>query len=104
MAKLRHGPLARRARSGRANAPAQLHAGDLVELRPPAEILASLDADGCLSGLPFMPEMLQYFGRRFTVAKRVEKICDTICPIGVRRMRETVFLEDIRCDGSGHAG
>jgi hypothetical protein len=76
----------------------------VVELRPPAEILATLDKDGALDGLPFMPEMLQYMGRRFTVSTRVEKICDTVAGTGSRRMRDTVYLEDLRCDGSGHGG
>ena len=81
-----------------------LRRGDVVELRPPAEILATLDKDGTLDGLPFMPEMLQYMGRRFTVSARVEKICDTIAATGSRRMRDTVYLEDLRCNGSGHGG
>jgi hypothetical protein len=81
-----------------------LRPGDIVELRPAAEILATLDKDGALDEMPFMPEMLQYAGRRFTVSTRVEKICDTIAATGSRRMRDTVYLEDLRCDGSGHGG
>ena len=84
--------------------PDSLHPGDRVALRSPADILSSLDTEGALGGVPFMPEMLQYYGRIFTVAKRVEKICDTICPVGSRRMTDTVFLGDLRCDGSGHGG
>ena len=76
--------------------------GDRVALRPPSEILAALDQTGCLDGLPFMPEMTAFFGRELRVAKRAEKICDTISPIAVRRMRDTVFLEGLRCDGTGH--
>ena len=37
-----------------------LKVGDIVEVRSEAEILATLDADGALDALPFMPEMLQY--------------------------------------------
>jgi hypothetical protein len=81
-----------------------LRPGDMVEVRPAAEILATLDADGSLDAVPFMPEMLQYVGRRFTVSRRVEKICDTIAATGSRRMHDTVYLEDLRCDGSGHGG
>jgi hypothetical protein len=81
-----------------------LRRGDVVEVRPPAEILATLDADGTLDGVPFMPELLEHVGRRFTVSRRVEKICDTIGRTGSRRMRETVYLEDLRCNGSGHGG
>jgi hypothetical protein len=77
----------------------------VVEVRPPAEILASLDADASLDAMPFMPEMLQYVGRRFTVSRRVEKICDTARgTYSSRRMRSTVLLDDLRCDGSGHGG
>jgi hypothetical protein len=81
-----------------------LRPGDIVEVRPPAEILATLDAQGSLDALPFMPEMLQYVGRRLTVSRRVEKICDTIAASGSLRMHDTVYLEDLRCDGSGHGG
>jgi hypothetical protein len=81
-----------------------VRAGDRVELRPPAEILATLDEKGCLDGVPFMPEMLGFFGRTFTVEVQVERACDTVGYSGVRRLRDTVILDDLRCDGSGHAG
>ena len=81
-----------------------LRAGDVVEVRPAAEILATLDAGGALESVPFMPEMRQYIGRRFTVTRRVEKICDTISQTGSRRMENVVYLDDVRCDGSGHGG
>jgi hypothetical protein len=81
-----------------------LRPGDVVEVRSPAEILATLDENGSLDAMPFMPEMLQYVGRRFTVSNRVDKICDTIAVTGSRRMLDTVYLENLRCDGSGHAG
>jgi hypothetical protein len=81
-----------------------LRPGDIVEVRPPSEILATLDDDGTLDSVPFMPEMVQFTGRRFTVSGRVEKICDTIALTGSRRIRDTVYLEDLRCDGSGHGG
>ena len=66
--------------------------------------MATLDETGAFDGMPFMPEMIRYAGRRFTVSRRVEKICDTIAATGSRRMRDTVYLEDLRCDGSGHGG
>jgi hypothetical protein len=81
-----------------------LRPGDVVEVRPPAEILATVDENGALDSMPFMPEMLQYAGRRFIVSRRVDKICDTIAATGSRRMRDTVYLDDLRCDGSGHGG
>jgi hypothetical protein len=51
-----------------------------------------------------MPEMLQYCGRRFRVASVAHKTCDTATLIMGRRMRDAVFLEDLRCDGSAHEG
>ena len=81
-----------------------LRPGDIVEVLPAAEILATLDENGALDDMLFMPEMLQYVGRRFAVSRRVEKICDTIAATGSRRVHDTVYLEDLRCDGSGHGG
>jgi len=83
----------------------RLRPGDLVEVRPAAEILATLDPDASLEAVPFMPEMIQHVGRRFRVSKRVEKICDTAGgTFSSRRMRRTVLLDDLRCDGAGHGG
>lgn len=79
-------------------------AGDVVEVRGREEILATLNRDGALGGLPFMPEMLAYCGRSFRVAKRADKTCDTVQDSGLRRMVHTVHLEGTRCDGSGHDG
>jgi len=83
---------------------APMKAGDKVELRSPAEIVATLDAEGRLDGVPFMPEMLRFFGTEFTVEAQVERACDTVSYTGVRRLRNTVLLDDLRCDGSGHSG
>jgi hypothetical protein len=81
----------------------QMKAGELVELRPPAEILATLDETGATDGLPFMPEMLEYYGKPFRVEARAERACDTI-KWGVRRIPDTVMLDDLRCSGGAHAG
>ena len=79
------------------------HAGDWVEVRSREEILATLDVNGMREGMPFMPEMLQYCGRRFPVQKSAHKSCDTISGTGNRRMVDSVHL-DLRCDGSAHGG
>jgi hypothetical protein len=81
-----------------------LRPGDVVEVRSAAEILATLDSDAAVDRMPFMPEMARHAGRRYTVTRRVDKICDTIAATGSRRMHATVYLEDLRCDGSGHGG
>jgi hypothetical protein len=79
-----------------------LRVGDLVEVRGRDEILETLDEHARLEALPFMPEMLQYCGRRFRVYRRADKTCDTIQTTGTRRMLGTVHLEGLRCDGRGH--
>lgn len=81
-----------------------LHAGDWVEVRSPAEVLATLDDRGRLDELPFMPEMLQYCGRRFRVYKSAHKACDTIESQHSRGMSNAVHLEGLRCDGASHGG
>jgi hypothetical protein len=82
----------------------QLRRGDLVEVRSAAEILATLDDQAALDAMPFMPEMVAYCGRRFSVDRRTEKVCDTIKDYNSRRITDCVFLDDLRCDGSGHDG
>jgi len=81
-----------------------LRRGDVVEVRSASEILATLDGQGALDSLPFMPEMIRHCGRRFAVDKRAEKICDTIHYTGSRSLRDSVLLADLRCDGSAHDG
>ena len=81
-----------------------LRPGELVEVRSEAEILATLDANGRLDGQPFMPEMVEYCGKQFRVYLRSDKTCDTITKTGARRMWNTVHLDELRCDGSGHDG
>jgi hypothetical protein len=49
-----------------------------------------------------MPEKLEYCGRTLPVTRRTETTC---AGAGVlRRMRNTVHLQRIRCDGSAHDG
>src|SRR5262245_14310568 len=81
----------------------RMKAGELVALRSPAEILATLDENGTTDGLPFMPEMLEFYGKTFRVEARAERACDTI-KWGVRRIPATVLLDDLRCNGGAHAG
>ena len=82
----------------------QFRAGDWVEVRSEAQILATLDEQGRLDALPFMPEMLQYCGKRFRVGKTAHKTCDTIQHYKARHMERAVHLEGLRCDGQSHGG
>lgn len=81
-----------------------LRVGDVVEVRSAAEILATLDGNGELDSLPFMPEMLKYCGQQLTVYKVAHKTCDTQTATGMRRMENAVHLTGVRCDGGGHGG
>ena len=81
----------------------KLRAGDWVEVRRKEEILGTLDGNGRLDGMPFMPEMFAFCGKRFRVYKRAHKTCDTVFPIRGRRVDRAVHLET-RCDGRTHGG
>src|SRR4051794_621779 len=81
----------------------RLKVGDWVEVRPKEEILATLDANGELEGMPFMPEMLAHCGQRFQVYKSAHKTCDTVFPVRGRRVHAAVHLST-RCSGDAHGG
>ena len=82
---------------------AKLRVGDWVEVRSREEILRTLNANGQLDGMPFMPEMFAFCGKRFQVYKSAHKTCDTVFPVRGRRVHQAVHL-DTRCDGSAHGG
>jgi hypothetical protein len=81
-----------------------LKAGEWVEVSTKEEILATLDDQGRLENLPFMPEMFQYCGQKLQVFKSAHKTCDYIHGWSIRRMKDAVHLAGVRCDGSGHDG
>ena len=54
----------------------KLRIGDWVEVRTKEEILKTLDSNGCVDAMPFMPEMLAFCGQRFRVFKIAHKTCD----------------------------
>ncbi len=84
--------------------PRPFRPGEIAEIKSEPEILATLDAEGKLDGLPFMPEMLKFCGQTVTVYKRADRTCDAILSDGQRRMQDAVFLADLRCDGGAHGG
>ena len=81
-----------------------LKAGDWVEVRSKEEILATLDKNGRLDELPFMPEMFAYCGQRVRVSKRAHKTCDPPSGLASRKMQDAVHLDDLRCNGAAHGG
>ncbi len=90
------------------DSPVSIVVGDTVEVLGPSEIVGTLDGDGTLDGLPFMPEMLEYCGKRFKVFHKASRTC--VAFMGREpnmRMAQFVeddvfFLEGLRCSGVGH--
>ncbi|WP_293812771.1 hypothetical protein [uncultured Bosea sp.] len=84
----------------------RLWPGEWVQVRPFAEIAGTLDEEGRLDGLPFMPEMVRHCGTRHRVFRRVEKIHHYYGPTAphLRRLQDAVLLGELRCDGAGHGG
>jgi hypothetical protein len=79
--------------------------GDVVRVRSRDEILATLDENGSMRGLPFMPEMLDFCGQEIPIQASAHKTCDIIGGTGTsRRLVDTVHLEGARCSGAAHGG
>ena len=81
-----------------------LRVGEWVQVRSAEEILATLDENQAFEGMPFMPEMLEYCGKKFRVHKSAHKTCDTVRDYAIRTLPSTGHLEQLRCDGAGHVG
>ncbi len=78
--------------------------GEWVQVRSKEEILQTLDGEGRLEGMPFMPEMFAFCGQKFQVYKIAHKTCDySVYPYRTRRLRRSVHLQT-RCDGAAHDG
>jgi len=84
----------------------RLRPGEWVRVRPFSAIATTLDENGSLDALPFMPEMVPYCGRHFRVFRRIDKIHDYYTPggTGLRRLHDSVTLDDLRCSGAAHGG
>lgn len=80
----------------------QFLVGDIVEIRSFQEIRQTLDSNGCLEGMPFMPEMIPYCGKKVRVFRYVDKVYDYGGKKNLRRLKNTVLLTGLRCDGSAH--
>jgi hypothetical protein len=77
--------------------------GDLVQVRTEEDIRSTLDAQGKLDGITFMPEMARFCGGHYRVEGRLEKVF--IEGHGfLGSLSDTLKLEDVQCDGSSHAG
>lgn len=81
---------------------------DLVEVKTPDEIVATLGPDGTLDGMPFMPEMLPFCGKQFKVLRKAEKTCLEVASSAyvIREFinNDVYFLDGLRCTGADHDG
>ncbi len=83
-----------------------LRPGDVVEVKCPDEILNTLDHEGTVDMLPFMPEMVEFCGKRFKVSQKMLKTCCFGTRSTMRRFRQNdvVLLDGLRCSGTAHDG
>ena len=80
-----------------------LRPGELVEVKSVEEILTTLDKHRRCNGLLWMVGMKKFCGKRYKVFKRVETIM--LESNGeLRKMKNTVLLEGVMCDGSEFCG
>lgn len=81
--------------------PLNLKSGDLVRIKPLAQIKETLDPSGKHQHLLFAPAMAEFCGQTLRVRNRVDRIVVE----GTRKQREildTVVLEGATCDGVCH--
>ena len=78
----------------------------MVVVKSADEILQTLDEDGTLHRLPFMPEMVEFCGKSFRVARRVVKTCSfgTASTMLAFNTDDVVLLDGLRCSGADHDG
>lgn len=73
-----------------------LQPGDVVQIRPFAEIRDTLDARGKNRGLEFPVEFKAFAGRTYRVRSRLERMINETTG-RMRRVEHTVSLEGVRC-------
>lgn len=76
--------------------------GDMVEVKPLAEIESTLDEQRRLRGLWFSPEMVPFCGTRARVLAKVDRIVDEKSG-RMLKLRDCFILESVWCDGNYHA-
>lgn len=82
----------------------QLYRDQWVRVKSSAEIELTLDADGTLDGLPFMPEMVGLCGQHLQVARFANQVCANVGDVEIRQLDDAVVLNVNRCDGGDHGG
>ena len=84
--------------------PLDLQPGELVQVRSPAEIKATLDDQGFNRGLSFDREMLPYCGRTLRVKARVNRLIDEKTGRMLRIPKDCIILEGSVCSGECSTG
>lgn len=84
--------------------PSAFKRGQWVRVRSWEEIQLTLDLDGSLEGLPFMPEMAKLCGSRFRIARFANQVCANVGTVKIRKLEGVVVLNVDRCDGQFHGG
>ena len=84
--------------------PLDLQPGDLVQVRSPTEIAATLDEGGLNRGLYFDREMLPYCGRTFRIKDRVRRIIDDKTGRMLNIPKDCLILEGAVCSGERSTG
>jgi len=91
-----------------ARVPLELQPAERVRVRSIADIRATLDGDGRLCGLAYMPEMERFAGQELTVKKRLELFFDErtrkMCKVKGIVLLEGAFCEGRRSDPTDYGG
>ncbi len=82
---------------------AKLREGDLVQVKSPEEIRATLDESRKHEGLKFLPPMREHCGKVYRVQKRVRYILDEH-DHRMRKVKNVVLLDGVICKGKGIYG
>jgi hypothetical protein len=77
----------------------RLESGDLVRVKPQAEIERTLDETGKTRGLWFDREMLPYCGQTHGVQRRVERFIDESTGEMIELKTDAIILEGVTCSG-----
>jgi len=84
--------------------PLGLAPGDLVRVRPPEEIVPTLDSKGLNRGLSFDREMHPHCGKTYRVRTRVQRIVDDRTGRILDISRDCIILEGVTCSGERTVG
>ncbi|MEO1529238.1 MAG: hypothetical protein AAFX06_27780 [Planctomycetota bacterium] len=78
--------------------------GQWVYVRPAAEIESTLDGEQCLEGMPFMPEMRRFCGKRFRIERWATNVCLQGVAVRFSTLDDCLILDTPRCNGEHHGG